>query len=140
MRGQNQESAAHLRKAMAIDPDNAEIRHALGLALVREHKFADALPELRRAAELAPGNGRYAYVYAIALNSTGAQGQAMELLETSHKRHPADRDTLLALVSIARESGDFATALLHARELVAFYPSDMQLRLLILDIEKRQVH
>jgi hypothetical protein len=64
----------------------------------------------------------------------------MELLETSHKRHPADRDTLLALVSIARESGDFATALLHARELVAFYPLDMQLRLLILDIEKRQVH
>ena len=140
MRGQNQEGAELLRKAMAIDPDNAEIRHALGLALVRQHNYADALPELRRASELAPGNARYAYVYAIALNSIGAKGQAMELLETSHKRHPADRDTLLALVSIARESGDFATALLHARELVALYPTDMQLRLLILDLEKRQVH
>jgi tetratricopeptide (TPR) repeat protein/cytochrome c553 len=97
MRGQNQEGAELLRKAMAIDPDNAEIRHALGLALVRQHNYADALPELRRASELAPGNARYAYVYAIALNSIGAKGQAMELLETSHKRHPADRDTLLAL-------------------------------------------
>ncbi len=140
MRGQNQEGTGLLRKAMAIDPDNAEIRYALGLALVREHNYADALPELRRAAELAPGNARYAYVYAIALNSIGAQGRAMELLETSHKRHPADRDTLLALVSIARDSGDFATALLHARELVKLFPTDMQLRLLILDLEKRQAH
>ena len=38
----------------------------------------------------------------------------MELLENTHKRHPADRDTLLALVSIARDTGDFAAALLHA--------------------------
>ena len=71
MRGQNQEGADLLRKAMAIDPDNADIRHALGLALVRQHNYADALPELRLPAELAPDNARYAYVYAIALNSIG---------------------------------------------------------------------
>ena len=140
MRGQNQEGAELLRKAMAIDPDNADIRQSLGLALVRQHNYAEALPELRRASELAPGNARYAYVYAIALNSAGAPGQAMELLEDTHKRHPADRDTLLALVSIAQETGDFATALLHARELVALYPADMQLRYLVLDLEKRQAH
>jgi Flp pilus assembly protein TadD len=64
----------------------------------------------------------------------------MELLEDTHKRHPADRDTLLALVSIARYTGDFATALLHARELVTLYPTDMQLRMLVLDLEKRQAH
>ena len=65
---------------------------------------------------------------------------AMELLENTHKRHPADRDTLLALVSIARETSDFATAVTHARELVALYPTDMQLRMLVLDLEKRQAH
>jgi Tfp pilus assembly protein PilF len=117
MRGQNQEGTELLRKAMSIDPNNADIRHSLGLALVRQHNYAEALPELRRASELAPSNARYAYVYAIALNSIGSQGEAMELLETTHKRHPADRDTLLALVSIAQETGDFATALTHAREL-----------------------
>lgn len=140
MRGQNQEGADLLRKAMAIDPDDADIRHALGLALVRQHNYAEALPELRRAAELAPGNARYAYVYAVALNSTGSPAQAMELLKNTHKRHPADRDTLLALVSIARETGDVATALTHARELVALYPTDRQLRTLVLDLEKRQAH
>ena len=140
MSGQNQEGTELLRKALAIDPNNADIRHSLGLALVRQHNYAEALPELRRASELAPGNARYAYVYAIALNSIGAGASAMELLENTHKRHPADRDTLLALVSIARETGDFATALLHARELVALNPEDMELRLLVLDLEKRQAH
>ena len=83
MRGQNQEGVELLRKAMAIDPNNADIHHALGLALVRQHNYAEALPELRQASELAPSNARYAYVYAIALNSTGSQGEAMELLETT---------------------------------------------------------
>jgi predicted CXXCH cytochrome family protein len=140
MRGLNQEGVDLLRKAVAIDPNNADIHHSLGLALVRQHNYADAIPELRQARELALENSRYAYVYAIALNSIGASAQALQLLEDTHKRHPADRDTLLALVSIAQENGDFATALLHARELVTLYPTDMQLRLLILDLEKRQEH
>jgi Flp pilus assembly protein TadD len=81
---------------------------------VRQHNYAEALPELRRASELAPGNARYVYVYAIALNSIGSQGEAMELLETTHKWHPADRDTLLAIVSIAQETGDFGGILAWA--------------------------
>ena len=120
---------------MAIAPNNADIRHALGLALVRQHNYAEAIPELRQASELAPDNARYAYVYAIALNSTGSPGQAMELLEHSHKLHPADRDTLLALVSIARETGDFTTALSHARELIALDPEDTEIHRLVLDLE-----
>jgi Flp pilus assembly protein TadD len=140
MRGLNQDSVDLLRKAVTVELDNADIHHSLGLALVRQHNYADAIPELRRANELAPSNARYAYVYAIALNSVGAGASAMELLENTHKRHPADRDTLLALVSIAQETGDFATALAHARELVALYPTNTELRLLVLDLEKRQVH
>jgi tetratricopeptide (TPR) repeat protein len=140
MRGLDHEGVELLRKATSIDPNNADIRHSLGLALVRQHNYADALPELRQASEFAPDNARYAYVYAIALNSIGAGASAMELLENTHKRHPADRDTLLALVAIARETGEFATALTHARELVALYPTDMQLRMLVLDLEKRQAH
>jgi Flp pilus assembly protein TadD len=107
---------------------------------VRQHNYADAIPELRHASELAPDNARYAYVYAAALNSIGSRASAMELLENTHKRHPTDRDTLLALVSISRDTGDFATALSHGRELVALYPADMQLRMLVLDLEKRQAH
>src|SRR5262249_17162056 len=95
---------------------------------------------LRRAHELRPDNARYAYVYAVALNSTGAHAEAMALLEQTHRRHPADRDVLLALVSIARDSGDVSRALLYARELVALHPADPQLRSLLLELERGKAH
>ena len=72
-RGINQQGTELLRKAMSIDPGNADIRHSLGLFLVRQHDYPGALDLLRQASELAPDNARYAYVYAVALNSTGAQ-------------------------------------------------------------------
>ena len=86
-------------------PDDAELHHALGLNLVRQRRTADALPELARAAAIDPANARYAYVYAVALNSTGRTDDAIKTLEASHARHPADRDTLFALVTINRDAG-----------------------------------
>ena len=41
----------------------------------------------------------------------------MALLEETHWLHPADRDVLMALVSIARDRGNFAAALGHATDL-----------------------
>ena len=107
---------------------------------MRQHDYAGALELLRRAHELAPDNARYTYVYAVALNSTGAPAEAMALLERAHQQDPTDRDTLMAIVSIARDTGDFAVALRHARELVALDPGDAQLRALVSDLEKRQAH
>jgi cytochrome c-type biogenesis protein CcmH/NrfG len=108
---------------MTIEPDNADVWYALGLSLVRRHDYAGTLGVLRRAHELAPNNARYAYVYAVALNSTRSPNDAMALLERTHQQHPADRNVLIALVSIAQETDDLANALLHARELVRLIPA-----------------
>jgi predicted CXXCH cytochrome family protein len=140
MRGADQEGAELLKKAMAIEPDNADARYSLGLLLVRQHYYAGALELLRRAHELAPDNARYAYVYAVALNSTGAPAEAIALLELAYQQHATDRDILAALVSIARDTGDFALALRHAREMVTLDPGDAQLRALVSDLEKHQAH
>ena len=137
-RGMNQQGTELLRKAMSIDPGNADIKHSLGLFLVRQHDYPGALDLLRQASELAPDNARYAYVYAVALNSTGAQSEARVLLERTHQRHPADREVLMALIAIAQSAGDVATALRHAREMAALYPADPQFRKLVSDLEKRQ--
>jgi predicted CXXCH cytochrome family protein len=137
-RGMDGEGEKLLRQAMTIEPDNAGVQHALGLTLVRRRDYAGAIDLLRRATELAPDNARYAYVYAVALNSTGAQGEARALLERAHRQHPADRDVLIALVSIAQQSGDLAAALARARELAALDPSNIQVRKLLSDLEKRQ--
>jgi predicted Zn-dependent protease len=79
---------------------------------------------------------RYAYVYAIALNSTGAPGQAIQLLERAHRLFPADKDVLVALVSIARATGDRGTALEHARELAELDSGDIQVRRLVEELER----
>ena len=130
-RGQDQRGGELLRQAMAIEPDNANIRHALGLLLVRQHDYAAALPLLRQASELAPDNARYSYVYAIALNSVGQPRQAIAMLEQAHKAHPADWDLLSGLAMIARETGDISLAQQAAREMVALRPADPQARELL---------
>jgi hypothetical protein len=85
-------------------------------------------------------NVRHAYVYAIALNSTGSRNDAMALLVQAHRRHPTDRDVLVALVSIARDAGDLGSAPLHTRTLINLNPGDVQLRALLSDLEKHQAH
>ena len=136
-RGMDDEGAELVRKAMEIEPDNADVRYALGLYLVRKHDYPEALDLLRRAHELMPDNARYAYVYAVALNSSGAAGEALALLEEAHQQHPADRNVMMALVSIAREKGDFAAALRHARELLTLDPGNAQLQALVSELEKK---
>jgi Flp pilus assembly protein TadD len=117
-----------LREALARTPGEAELHLALGLNLVRQGRAAEASPELARASELDPGNARYAYVHGIALSSSGRTDAALQVLEASQARHPADRDTLLALVTINRDAGHFDAALKWADRLAAIDPQGGSLR------------
>ena len=136
-RGMDGEGAELLRAAIAIEPSNAAIKHSLGLLLVRQRNYVEALPQLREAAALAPDNARYAYVYAIALSSIGSAAEATALLERTHKQHPTDRDILVALTTFERDSGNFAVALTHARELAVLEPGNPQIRQLVEDLRRR---
>jgi predicted CXXCH cytochrome family protein len=122
------EGARILRDALARMPAEPELHLALGLNLVRQGRGADALAEIARAAELAPANARYAYVHGVALNSNGRTDEALEVLEASQQRHPADRDTLLALITINRDAGHLQAALAWADRLVAIEPDARALR------------
>jgi predicted CXXCH cytochrome family protein len=117
-----------LRDALARLPADPELRLALGLNLVRQGRAADAVPEFARASEIDPGSARYAYVHGIALNSTGRTDQALAVLEASQARHPGDRETLLALITINRDAGQFEAALSWADRLVALDPQARTLR------------
>jgi len=64
--GREDEARATLRAGLEIAPENAALWHALGLALVRQHRPTEALAALKKAAVLAPGNRRFTEVYAIA--------------------------------------------------------------------------
>ena len=126
-----------LRAAIAVTALDAGVHHALGLTLVRLKRLNEALGELRRAAELAPEQARYAYVYAVALHSAGRGSEAMAVLRASLVRYPDDRDSLLALISFSRESGDLVTALEYAQQLARIAPTDQNISKLVQDLQQQ---
>jgi predicted Zn-dependent protease len=117
-----------LTEGLARVPDDAALHHALGLAQARRKDQQAALKSLARAAQLAPGNARYAYVYAVALNSYGQPREAIRLLEGFAGERPPDHDTLLALASMQRDAGLRDAARKTAAELVAAFPESRDAR------------
>ncbi len=122
--GMESESRKLLEQGLAVAPDDASLRHALGLALVRAGNTPAALPELEKAAELAPGNARYAYVYGVALNSAGQKDAAVEALAKAQSQHPNNRELLWALATFERDRGNSAAARGWAEKMLALNPAD----------------
>ena len=129
--GREPEGAAILRTTIAASPEDAGLHYALGLALIRLKQPDEAIGEFQRAAEIEPNRARYSYVYGVALNSAGRREQAITVLKENLLRHPRDRDTLLALISFAREAADLRAALDYAQRLAAIAPGDPNLTALI---------
>ena len=136
--GREADGEGVLRVALLASPRDAGLHHALGLTLVRLKRADEALDELRSAAELDPDQARYAYVYGVALHSTGDNGEAMTELKENLARHPNDRDTLLALISLSRESGEISSALEYAERLALIAPDAPGLGGLIQDLRRRE--
>ena len=105
----NDEAARVLGKALDVSPDSAAAWHSLGLVQVRQQKLEQAVSSLQKAAEIDSSNVRYSYVYAVALNSTGETGRAIEVMQQAHDRFPDNLEVLQALVAFHRDAGnDFA--------------------------------
>ena len=136
--GREPEGSTLLRTAVADAPREASLRYALGLALVRQKNNEEALAELRHAAELAPDQAQYAYVYAVGLHSAGRVEDAISVLKENLSKHPANRDTLLALVTFYRDAGNVGSALEYARQLARMAPDDRRISELV-DALQRQI-
>jgi len=90
--GHEDEAEALLRRGLVRAPGSPDLHHALGLSLVRQQRIEAALVELEQAASLAPEQPRYAYVYAVALNSVGRNADALTVLAAARELHPGDED------------------------------------------------
>ena len=129
-RAQNRDDEGErvLKDALIRLPNDASLDEALGLLMVRQKHGAQALDLLGGAARGDPGNARYAYVYAIALNDAGKTRAAIETLESSIKAHPYDRDSLAVLVNFLKQSGDIVEALAYAHRLDELEPNNPQVQ------------
>jgi tetratricopeptide (TPR) repeat protein len=131
LRRRESDAEAVLARAIESNDRAAALHHALGLLLVRTGRTLKAVRELKRAAELAPGSGRYAYVYAVALESTGKRREATQVLRSALVPQPNDRDILWALATWQLDSGERAQAQSAAGRLVLLEPDDPNVRALV---------
>ena len=133
-RGDEPAAQALLQQAVANNPEDPGARFALGLSHVRADAPDDALTEIEAAATLAPGAPYYQYVIGIALNSNGDREGAVAKLMQVHKDFPGHRDTLLALATIHRDSGEMDEAAVYARRLLELSPADAEARGLLNEV------
>ncbi|MCP8939834.1 tetratricopeptide repeat protein [Alsobacter sp. SYSU M60028] len=122
--GRESDAEILLRQTIAMDPTAAAPRHALGLALVRARRQAEALEQLRLAAERDPGQSRYAYVYAVALASVGRADEAGRVLEKALQSNPSDAEVTALLLQNALKARDLARAAPLAQRLRVLVPDD----------------
>jgi predicted CXXCH cytochrome family protein len=121
-------AAKVLAEAISRQPEAAALHHAMGLLQIRGGDPEAAVQSLGEAARLSSRDARYAYVYAIALNSIGDPGRSLTVLEHALAMHPFDRDILLALVTINRDQGNPEAARGYARRMLEIRPDDQQAR------------
>ncbi len=120
-----------LRDGLELDGGSPALHHALGLVLVRGGQPDDALGELALAAELDSNNSRFAYVYAVALNSLGHGAQAIKVLENAQASFPANYDIAWALATMYRDIGQTDDARAAAEGILSQYPNDQNSRRLL---------
>lgn len=120
--GREEAAEQLLREGLARYPDDAALRHSLGLLMVRGDQRDLALTELAAAATLQPDNPRYVYVYGVALNSLGNSELAIDVLADAANRFPADFDIRWGLITLLRDVGRRDEARELAEEMLARYP------------------
>jgi predicted CXXCH cytochrome family protein len=123
-RSQNRDWQAKplLLQAIDIAPDQAPVHHSLGLLLIRQKQLPEALLNLKIASELDAQTTRYAYVYAVALDSAGNTQAAIDVLQKGLKQSPQDYQLLSGLVFYYQKIGDSATASQFTEQLNRLYP------------------
>lgn len=115
---------AVLRQGLSRHPESADLRHALGLALVRQQRSDEALAELAAAAAAAPANPHYAWVHAIALNSAGDADGARKAVTAALVGHQQNPALLELALSLSLERGDRASAAAYAERLALLQPEN----------------
>jgi predicted CXXCH cytochrome family protein len=127
MLGREAEAEGLLREAIASEPRLGAPHHGLGLSLIRQKRYGEATGALQRAAELDPTQARFAYVYAVLLQSTGRAAEAEAVLLKGLQANPSDVQLLATLVQVELSKGGHAKALSYVDRLRILLPDDASL-------------
>jgi tetratricopeptide (TPR) repeat protein len=122
VRGEYELAEREYRKALAIEPDNAESRRSLGLSLWRLEDLDGAIEQYRIAAELEPTDPQNPHSLAVLLTEKGLYEEAIRFFEQVLELDPKSIRTHLALAEALRGAGRAEAALERYRRVLAIDP------------------
>ncbi len=108
--GSLNEAIASMRKAVELEPANADNNYALALLLAEAGRNSEALAALRATVKNNPGFGRAWYNLGLALNSARASAEALHALEEAARLLPDSGDPAYAAATIHAQAGNRAAA------------------------------
>ncbi len=119
------EGMAHLRKALAIDPNYAEVHNNLGTALARRGSADQAIAEFQCAVAINPGYAAAQLNLANALADRGRLDEAIAHYQTVIALQPnAAAHNYLGLALAARDRPEEAVA--HYQRAMKISPNDVE--------------
>ena len=118
--GDRESLLPHLERGITAQPGDPRLLHLHGLILRELDRREEALPSLRKAAEMAPGSAKIAHALARTLLEAGlpsvdAFGQALRLA-------PADEEVIAGLAAAFIADGEPQTALTGLEKIVKRSP------------------
>ena len=125
---QSRAADAYLR-ATAIEPTNAALHHAAGVACDTAGRRDEAVRQYEAAHAADPGNAQFALYLGLARARDGRADEARALLLAAERAMPESPDPKAALADLAMRQGDGAAARAKIAEARALAPASVELRL-----------
>ena len=101
----------HFRNQVTADPDNPVNNYYLGRLLLREKKYAEALPYLKKAGELEPANGDYQFWTGVAHGGLKQYTAERARYQKALQLDPENQQVLTALGHSHMRSKQYNSAL-----------------------------
>ena len=138
--GKVPEAVIMFKNAIQVDPNSAEARYELGLALIRGRDFPQAFAELRRAVELQPNfvkaRHQLGSLYLLDRNKSGA----IEQLAKIREQDPNAVEGRFLAAALALTENDFDKALKEIEEAVSRAEKEKHPNLGDLYVELGKIH
>jgi tetratricopeptide (TPR) repeat protein len=115
-----------VRRVVAVEPDNAEARHMLGILAHQSGKLAEAIDHVRRAAELKPDVALYHANLGEMCRLAGRTDEAIAAGNRAIALDPSHSGALSNVGIALFEQGRFEEALSHYDRAVAVDPAFVQ--------------
>jgi Tfp pilus assembly protein PilF len=125
-----------LEQAVLRVPDSGAALHSLGLYWIRQGDLSRAVGYLERATEQPDNTARFGFIYAVALESTGALEQAIDVLKRANQIWPHQYEVLSTLIAYLDKAGRSHETWPYLSRLSAIAPADPEVRRRLADQQK----